>query len=53
MSGPFIRFAATPCTLRRSAPLLGADGADVLTEIGYPAARIAALVESGIVGPPA
>ena len=53
MSGPFVRFAATPCTLRRSAPLLGADGAEVLAEIGYAGARIAALVESGVVGRPA
>jgi crotonobetainyl-CoA:carnitine CoA-transferase CaiB-like acyl-CoA transferase len=53
MSGPFIRFAATPCTLGRSAPLLGADGAEVLAEVGYAAERIAALVESGIVGRPA
>jgi crotonobetainyl-CoA:carnitine CoA-transferase CaiB-like acyl-CoA transferase len=53
MPGPFIRFEATPVVLRRSAPLLGADGADVLSELGYPAERVAALLADGIVGRPA
>jgi len=50
MPGPFIRFEATPAVLRRSAPLLGADGADVLSELGYPPERIASLVADRIVG---
>jgi len=52
MPGPFIRFEATPAVLRRSAPLLGADGADVLSEIGYAPERVAQLVADGIVGRP-
>jgi crotonobetainyl-CoA:carnitine CoA-transferase CaiB-like acyl-CoA transferase len=53
MSGPFLDFAVTPAVPRRSAPLLGADGADVLGELGYTTARIDALVRDGIVGGPA
>ena len=51
MAAPFIRFGATPVRLERSAPLLGADGAAVLADIGYPAERLAALVGAGVVGP--
>ena len=50
LGGPMIRFSATPIVYRRAAPLLGADGAEVLKELGYPAERIATLVESGVVG---
>jgi len=49
-AGPFIRFAATPIVYRRAAPLLGADGPEVLAEMGYAAERIAALVAAGVVG---
>jgi len=48
--GPFIDLGATPATLGRPAPLLGADRASVLGELGYDPARIAALVEAGAVG---
>ena len=48
--GPFIHLEATPATLGRPAPLLGADRASVLGELGYDAAQIAALVEAGAVG---
>jgi crotonobetainyl-CoA:carnitine CoA-transferase CaiB-like acyl-CoA transferase len=48
--GPFIDLGATPATLGRPAPLLGADRASVLGELGYDAARIAALVDEGAVG---
>ena len=48
--GPFLRCTATPAVIRRSAPLLGADGAHVLTEIGYAADRIEALVHAGVIG---
>jgi crotonobetainyl-CoA:carnitine CoA-transferase CaiB-like acyl-CoA transferase len=51
-TGLFIDLEATPGVLRRSAPRLGADGAAVLAEAGYDAARIAALVEAGVVGRP-
>jgi crotonobetainyl-CoA:carnitine CoA-transferase CaiB-like acyl-CoA transferase len=53
MPGAFIRFEATPAVLRRSAPLLGADGTDALSELGYSPERIASLVAGGIVGRPA
>jgi crotonobetainyl-CoA:carnitine CoA-transferase CaiB-like acyl-CoA transferase len=52
LAGPFMRLAATPITYRRSAPLLGADAPAVLAELGYPEARIAALVAAGVVGTP-
>jgi len=52
VAGPFVRFAATPIHLERAAPLLGADADAVLGEIGYDAARIAALVGAGVVGAP-
>jgi crotonobetainyl-CoA:carnitine CoA-transferase CaiB-like acyl-CoA transferase len=50
LSAPFIGFERTPAPLPRHAPLLGADGATVLSEIGYAQDRIAALVVSGVVG---
>src|SRR5438046_2480422 len=53
MSGAFIDFEATPAALRRSAPLLGADGPAALGELGYPAERIAALIDPGVAGRPA
>jgi crotonobetainyl-CoA:carnitine CoA-transferase CaiB-like acyl-CoA transferase len=52
MPGPFMRFDATLPVLRRSAPMLGADGPDVLAEIGYSAERIGRLLADGVVGRP-
>jgi len=52
LSAPFIEFDTTPAPLPRHAPLLGADGAAVLAEIGYPPDRVAALVAAGVVGAP-
>jgi len=52
MGGPMIRFAATPIVFRRPASLLGADGEEVLREIGYTSERIVALMDAGIVGRP-
>src|SRR5439155_1512015 len=52
MSGAFIDFEATPVVLRRSAPLLGADGPAALAELGYAPERIAALIDAGVVGRP-
>ena len=52
MSGAFIDFEAMPADLRRCAPLLGADGEEVLAEIGYAPERVAALMEGGVVGRP-
>src|SRR2546428_485333 len=51
-SGAFIDFEATPAVLRRSAPLLGAEGPAALAEIGYAPERIAALIDAGVVGRP-
>ena len=50
MGGPLIHFAATPIVYQRPAPGLGADGPAVLREAGYDDARIAALVDAGVVG---
>jgi crotonobetainyl-CoA:carnitine CoA-transferase CaiB-like acyl-CoA transferase len=47
---PFIRLSVTPVRLPRPAPLLGADAASVLAEVGYAPDRIAALMDTGIVG---
>jgi crotonobetainyl-CoA:carnitine CoA-transferase CaiB-like acyl-CoA transferase len=52
LTGPFLSFAATPITHRRSAPLLGADGPVVVAELGYSQARIAELIAAGVVGNP-
>jgi crotonobetainyl-CoA:carnitine CoA-transferase CaiB-like acyl-CoA transferase len=52
LTGPFLRFGATPIVYRRSAPLLGADGAVVLAELGYSQPRIAELIAAGVVGQP-
>ena len=51
-SGPFVTFDRTPVQLRGWAPRLGADGAAILAEIGYPAERIAALQASRVLGVP-
>lgn len=45
---PF-RLSATPATLRTRAPLLGEHTEEVLAEVGYSPARIAALRDSGTV----
>jgi crotonobetainyl-CoA:carnitine CoA-transferase CaiB-like acyl-CoA transferase len=50
LTGPFVRFSATPAGERRSAPGLGEHGAEVLRELGYADARIAALFASGVAG---
>ncbi len=40
---PAVRFDATPAGLHRHAPLIGEHGDEVLAEVGYSAATIAAL----------
>jgi crotonobetainyl-CoA:carnitine CoA-transferase CaiB-like acyl-CoA transferase len=50
MTGPFVRFGATPGGPLGPAPALGAHAAAVLGEIGYDPSRIAALVAAGVVG---
>ncbi|MEJ8280045.1 CaiB/BaiF CoA transferase family protein [Pseudonocardia spirodelae] len=46
--GSPVRFGATPAGMRSPAPNLGADGADVLRELGRTEDEIAALVEQGV-----
>jgi crotonobetainyl-CoA:carnitine CoA-transferase CaiB-like acyl-CoA transferase len=53
LAAPALRFSATPIVLCRSAPLLGADGPEVLAELGYDRERIATLAASGVIGGPA
>lgn len=45
--GPGIKLYDTPATVRRPAPMLGEHTAEVLAEVGYDAADIAKLTESG------
>jgi crotonobetainyl-CoA:carnitine CoA-transferase CaiB-like acyl-CoA transferase len=46
---PPTRFAATPASVRRPPPRLGEHSAEVLAELGYDAAEIAALEAKGVV----
>jgi crotonobetainyl-CoA:carnitine CoA-transferase CaiB-like acyl-CoA transferase len=48
---PAARFSKTPAEIRRGAPALGADGEDILREIGYPPDEIARLREAGALVP--
>jgi formyl-CoA transferase len=41
-------FSASPATDHRPAPLVGQDGRDVLQELGYDAADVRALIDSGV-----
>jgi crotonobetainyl-CoA:carnitine CoA-transferase CaiB-like acyl-CoA transferase len=45
---PAARFSATPAGIRRLAPYLGADNAEIMTELGYAAADIECLARAGI-----
>jgi len=47
---PPLRMSATPPEVRRGAPVLGSDTADILAELGWPADRIAALAATGAIG---
>jgi crotonobetainyl-CoA:carnitine CoA-transferase CaiB-like acyl-CoA transferase len=47
---PPVRFAASPATARRPAPLIGEHGREVLTEVGYASDEIDALERDGILG---
>jgi crotonobetainyl-CoA:carnitine CoA-transferase CaiB-like acyl-CoA transferase len=49
MPRPAARFDRTPATVRTMAPLLGADNANILAELGYDAGEIARLESSKIV----
>ena len=45
-----IRMSATPPTIRRGAPQLGADTADVLRSVGFSGDEVAELAADGVVG---
>jgi formyl-CoA transferase len=47
--GPPVKLSETPALLGRPSPLLGEHTAEVLQEIGYTAAQIDGLAESGVV----
>lgn len=47
---PPVRFASTPASVHRPAPLIGEHSASVLAEAGYSEAEIAALREAGVLG---
>ncbi|MFV0295791.1 MAG: CaiB/BaiF CoA transferase family protein [Hyphomicrobiaceae bacterium] len=50
MTGFPVKLSDTPCVVRRPAPGLGADGAEVLAEFGFTAEDIAALQSAKVVG---
>ena len=47
---PPVRFAASPATVRRPAPLIGEHGRDVLLEVGYAPDEVDVLERDGILG---
>ena len=49
---PAVRFGASPASVRLPAPLLGQDTEDVLANLGYSSAEIAALVAAGVIATP-
>ncbi len=49
MPRPAARFDRTPSTIREMAPMLGADNAAILAELGYDASDIARLESSRVV----
>ncbi|MEM1049689.1 MAG: CaiB/BaiF CoA-transferase family protein [Pseudomonadota bacterium] len=49
MHAPFPRLSGTPASVRAPAPALGEHTDGILTDLGIPQARIAALRESGII----
>jgi crotonobetainyl-CoA:carnitine CoA-transferase CaiB-like acyl-CoA transferase len=47
---PPVRFAASPATMRRPAPLIGEHGREVLSEVGYSPDELDTLERDGILG---
>ncbi|MDE0711719.1 MAG: CoA transferase [Rhodospirillales bacterium] len=45
---PAARFEETPATIRRMAPFLGADNADILAELGYGTDEVRKLADDGV-----
>jgi crotonobetainyl-CoA:carnitine CoA-transferase CaiB-like acyl-CoA transferase len=50
MTGFPVKLSRTPCRLRRTAPSLGGDTDEILTEAGYGMDDISALRQSGVLG---
>jgi crotonobetainyl-CoA:carnitine CoA-transferase CaiB-like acyl-CoA transferase len=46
---PVVKMSDTPAQMRAASPLLGQHTADVLTELGYGADEVAALLDGGVV----
>ena len=44
-----IRFSLTPCVVEKSAPLLGENTREILTELGYSEERINKLAQEGVI----
>lgn len=49
IASPLAQMSQSPATIRRAPPLLGEHNVELLGELGYDAARIAALKEGGII----
>jgi crotonobetainyl-CoA:carnitine CoA-transferase CaiB-like acyl-CoA transferase len=52
VGGPLVGFSATPSRPGASAPRLGEHGVEILSEAGFSAERIAALLDGGVVRVP-
>jgi formyl-CoA transferase len=50
MAGSPIKLSQYTATVRRPPPLLGEHTAEVLSELGYSAADIAAMRDTGVIG---
>ncbi|MEO6700284.1 MAG: CaiB/BaiF CoA-transferase family protein [Jatrophihabitantaceae bacterium] len=50
VAGPTPRFGGTPAELAAEPPQLGAHTTELLTELGYPAARLTELRAAGVIG---
>jgi formyl-CoA transferase len=48
---PPVRFARTPASVRRPAPLIGEHGREVLAAVGYGTDELDALEREGVLGP--
>lgn len=48
--GPFLQFSETPAEIRGAAPEMGAQGNEILVELGYTAAEIEQLRRDGVLG---
>jgi CoA:oxalate CoA-transferase len=47
--GPVIKFSRTPCVVEKSAPQLGENTREILTELGYSEKRINELAQDGVI----